>query len=130
MAVFERLGEDRNGVIEFLKEATALVDQLTRVTCAPEIEKRLVHTLKGNAGLFGLSVLATRCHEIEEAMAVDARAMTDRERVDLSALWDALHRKLLQFVDVGHGVIQVPRSELDAAIATLRRDRHALARDL
>src|SRR5262249_13125277 len=106
MAVFERLGADRHCVLEFLGETAALAAKLGRGG-APETEKRLLHALKGNAGLFGLSVLAARCHEIEDAIALDARGMTERERSGLAGLWDALHRKLSRFVDVGAGFVQV-----------------------
>jgi predicted ATPase/HPt (histidine-containing phosphotransfer) domain-containing protein len=130
MAIFEKLSEDRNGVIEFIKEAAVLVDQLAAGTTTPEVEKRLLHTLKGNAALFGLQAVAERCHEIEDAMALDARRMTEHERAGLASAWGSLHGKLARFIDVGDGVIQVRKADFEAALAALRADHHALAGDV
>jgi HPt (histidine-containing phosphotransfer) domain-containing protein len=130
MAIFENLSEDRAGVVEFLREATAIVGELATGTTTPEAEKRLLHTLKGNASIFGLSVLAARCHEIEDAMALDGRRMTDDQRHALEAAWRALDHKLSRFIDVGDGFVQVRKAELDTVLAALRRDDHPSAHDV
>ena len=63
-------------------------------------------------------------------MVLDTRAMTPHERDGLAMAWDALHRKLSRFIDVGDGVVQVRRTEIDAALAALRRDGHPVAHDV
>ena len=130
MVVFENLSEDRNGVIEFLRETAVVVAELTDAGCAPELEKRLLHTLKGNSALFGLSALAARCHAIEDAMEVDARPMDDAEREGLWSAWNALHLKLSRFLDVGEGVIEVRRADFETTLSALRRDGHPAAHDI
>ena len=130
MAVFDNLSEDPSGVIEFLKETAATVAELTGRGVNPELETRLLHTLKGNAALFGLSALAARCHELEDALAVDGRPMTEAERGQLAAAWQALHGKLSRFLDVGDGVIRIRKAELDAVLGALRRDGHPLAHEV
>jgi two-component system chemotaxis sensor kinase CheA len=130
MAVFERLSEDRNGVVEFLKDAAAIVTALTDGTCSAEAEHRLLHTLKGNAALFGLAVVAAHCHELEDAMAQAERRMTDDEREGLWDVWNALHLKLSHVVDAGGDVVEVRRAALDAALGVLRRDGHPLAHEV
>jgi predicted ATPase/HPt (histidine-containing phosphotransfer) domain-containing protein len=130
LAAFEQLSEDREAVSEFLKDTAATVGELTGRGVAPDAEKRLLHTLKGNAALFGLSALAARCHEIEDAMALDTRPMTDAERDRLAAAWQVLHDKLSRFTDVGDGMIQIRKAELEAVLAALRRDGSPVAYDV
>ena len=130
MAIFENLSEDRHGVIEFLREATAIVGGLVEGTTSAVEERRLIHTLKGNAALFGLSALATRCHAIEDALAVDERVMTDVERSGLREAWKLLHQKLARFIDVGEGFLQVRKPDYEAVLGVLRRDGHPIVHEM
>jgi hypothetical protein len=129
-AIFHSLSEDRNGVVEFVREAKLIVADLARGIGGPEIERRLLHTLKGNAALFGLSALAARCHDIEDAMALDSRPMTEPERASLAGAWNALYDQLSRFIDVGRDVVRIRRADYEAALAALVRDGHPAAHDV
>ena len=130
LAFFEKASEDRNGVVEFLKDAAHIVGQVATGAQSPVVEKRLLHTLKGNAGMFGLTTLVARCHELEGAMAEDSRRMTADERASLAVVWRELHHKLARLIDVSAGTIQVRQVDFDAMLGALRRDGHPLADDL
>ena len=130
LAFLEKVSEDRNGAIEFLREAAAIVCQIAAGTQPPIVEARLLHTLKGNAGLFGLAMVAARCHDIEGAMAEDGRRMTGDERLNLAALWQDLQDKLARVIDLDERVVHVRRPDLDGALDTLRREGHPLVHDL
>jgi predicted ATPase/HPt (histidine-containing phosphotransfer) domain-containing protein len=130
MAMFESLSEDRDGVVELLRNAAVMVGELASGTLAPEAERRLVHTLERNAGRFGLSALAARCLEIEDAMADADRGMTSDERHGLTAAWQALHHKASRFLDGGDGFLRVRRADLDGVLEALRKDGHPLAHDV
>ena len=92
-AMFERMMKDRAGFLEFYAEAGTLVGLATAVPAPPVIElKRAVHTLKGNAGVFGAGALAGLCHDIEAQLADEGEA-----GVALALLahrWDSLRGKL------------------------------------
>jgi HPt (histidine-containing phosphotransfer) domain-containing protein/two-component sensor histidine kinase len=130
MAIFEVLGEDRNGVIELLKDGAAMIAEIATGALAPEVERRLVHTLKGNAGLFKLSALAAQCHELEDAMTDGDRGLTTDERAGLTAAWQALHRKLSRFAGGNDGYLQVRKADLDGVLGTLRAIGHPSAFDV
>jgi two-component system chemotaxis sensor kinase CheA len=70
MALFEHLLADRAGFEGFLEEAASIVGALfnARVN-EPTVVKRLLHTLKGNAALYGLTSVADECHALEELIA-------------------------------------------------------------
>ena len=130
MAVFETLSDDPSGAAAFLKTTAAAVGELTARGGPPEVEHRLLHALTGQVALFGLSALAARCAELEDAMAHGARPLTDGERGQLAAAWQVLHGKLQRFLEIGEGMIQIRKAELDAVIGALRREGHPVASDL
>jgi two-component system chemotaxis sensor kinase CheA len=66
LSMFNRLVHDRRGVIELIEEGDALIERIA----APQRDRlvslrRDLHTLKGNAGIFGLGTLAAACHDLE-----------------------------------------------------------------
>lgn len=76
-----KLLNDRAGFLEFVAESRRLVQQIS----APHVDaislRRDVHTLKGNAALYGLSSVATACHLLESALQQDEKAAAEREHL-------------------------------------------------
>lgn len=91
LAVFERILNDRTGFVEFYEEAGRLL-----LASAPGGEanlattKRHVHTLKGNASLFGIESVAQLCHAYEDTIGEgDTPAMATAYEA-LRSRWQAL----------------------------------------
>lgn len=114
---FERVSSDRQSVEDFLVEAAELVASV-RVEPDPVVQNRLIHTLKGNSALFGLSSFARHLHDLESALAEAEGA--DRE-VHLAAVVDAwkgvIHRFGPLLGGARRAVIEVERSEVEALAA-------------
>ncbi|MEO8182483.1 MAG: AAA family ATPase [Deltaproteobacteria bacterium] len=68
LALFQKLAQDRVALLGFFEEGSQMVEQLQTKTSDGPLLKRLLHTLKGNAGMMGLSLLAQRCHAAEDAI--------------------------------------------------------------
>jgi two-component system chemotaxis sensor kinase CheA len=86
--VFERILRDKSGVIEFLLDADATVRELTAEERLPLHEiKRKLHTLKGNAAVYGMQSLSTQCHGIETRMEDAAGDMSPADQKALSVTW-------------------------------------------
>ena len=85
LAVFEKISCDRRGFLEFVAEAEKQTIRLRAGGPAEEM-KRLVHTLKGNASLFGLTSVATVCHDVETRMA-EHRTCDDSELARCAQAW-------------------------------------------
>ncbi|MEO8179200.1 MAG: ATP-binding protein [Deltaproteobacteria bacterium] len=84
VALFEHVLADRSGLVAFLREASLLVSEL--LSPAPRDlgeTKRAIHTLKGNALLFGLESVADLCHELESSIAQEQAAPP----AQLATLW-------------------------------------------
>ncbi|HKQ68088.1 MAG TPA: HAMP domain-containing protein, partial [Polyangiaceae bacterium] len=70
MQGFKRLMLDRSGFAAFQREATSMVNAVFGRRLENDLPalKRTLHTLKGNAGAMGLTVVARIVHSIEEQM--------------------------------------------------------------
>jgi two-component system chemotaxis sensor kinase CheA len=92
--IMDRVRTDRAGLLEFLSEGEALLATLRggredRVTTL-----RLLHTLKGNASLFGMSRVAAACHALEDTVTESGAAPSRRELDELAGLWTAMRARL------------------------------------
>ncbi len=117
MKIFESITRDRSGFLGFYAEAK----QLVRAICAdrePDLAtlKRTVHTLKGNASLFGLSSIAAVCHDIESQME-ETQARPDKAKIRrLGARWEQLYSDLEWWLGEKHG-IEIDDEDYQAILA-------------
>ncbi|WP_434045639.1 MULTISPECIES: nitrate- and nitrite sensing domain-containing protein [Sorangium] len=140
--VFERAVKDRLGLVGFVNDTSKLVDAV----CARAISEvdhvmRLVHTIKGNAGLWGVTSVANVAHEIE-SFVVEERALPPDGQIDaLRDAWCAFVARVSGLlastaqamrVDVAHEEIEAllemarqrrEHAELERAIEALRNER-------
>jgi two-component system chemotaxis sensor kinase CheA len=116
VSLFQRISIDRSGVEEFLTEAAGLVGAL-RLETEPVIQRRLVHTLKGNCAIYGLQSYAEFAHVVESELGDSHEAMTPEQRNALVALWkEAMARVAPLLGSTRRDVIELERAELDAAL--------------
>src|SRR6185503_7166356 len=85
--VFRRIGSDRLGFEHFFYEATGLVAQIVAGSNSREVERRLIHTLKGNAALYGVESVAQLCHQLENDLTLEERTISESERRSLHSEW-------------------------------------------
>jgi two-component system chemotaxis sensor kinase CheA len=70
IALFEGVLSDRSGVESLFEEGAHIVDVLVNEGSNDlSVVKRSIHTLKGNAALYGLSSIADQCHALEDLIA-------------------------------------------------------------
>jgi signal transduction histidine kinase len=130
VCVLEHLARDKAGFFEFLADAELLVQSvetgldLLRSGGSVDANFRLdLHTLKGNAAVFGLSHIATCCHELEDCLP--ASAVVGGEHVAageaLRRAWHELHGKLLRILGASRrDVIELHVQDLEAVERLLR----------
>jgi len=113
MAMFQRLMNDRRGFEEFWGEATRSVQELVARKFSGDLasEKHVLHTLKGNASLVGLQVVARLCHELEDEQD-NPGGTTDAALARLNQRWQQLASHLATFEGKhAEPVIEVPVRE-------------------
>jgi two-component system, chemotaxis family, sensor kinase CheA len=121
MQGFKKLMLDRSGFTNFLQDATAMVNQIVSPSATADLSalKRTLHTLKGNAGVMGLTVVAQLCHSLETQLAEEA-SMTQRTLAELRSRWTAITMHVATFVGTtGERMIEVPETEYAALISRL-----------
>ena len=64
-----RLTKDRGALLTFFEENSGIVADLAQATQVEPTMQRNLHTLKGNAAMYGFMTLAGTCHAAEDAIA-------------------------------------------------------------
>jgi two-component system chemotaxis sensor kinase CheA len=121
MQGFKKLMLDRSGFTNFLQEATSMVNQIVSPSAMADLSalKRTLHTLKGNAGVMGLTVVAQLCHALETQLAEEA-TMTQRTLAELRSRWTAITTHVATFIGTsGQRMIEVPETEYAALVSRL-----------
>ncbi len=132
MAIFQRILVDRTSVEEFLAEASRLVSGL-EVEQDTIVQRRLVHTLKGNSAMYGLGSLADLAHEIESQMIENDAPLDGAQRALLSSAWrDAIARVQELLGRARKDRVEIERGELSALVERARAGASAsqLVREL
>jgi two-component system chemotaxis sensor kinase CheA len=100
LAAFSALMRDRNGFFTFFQESEEIVAALSRPGVDPLEQRRLLHTLKGNAASVGLQLIADSCHGAESELIEDS-AMKPGTLEGLRSRWAAVARALGTAVPAG-----------------------------
>jgi two-component system chemotaxis sensor kinase CheA len=121
LAMFQALTRDRLGFLSFFDEASGIVERVASGTLDTATQKRLLHTLKGNASMVSLNLITQLCHEAEDE--VDGLASRQRSTIDaLARRWLALADAFRMFVgEQGRDAIAVQPGELEDLADDIRR---------
>lgn len=133
VCILEHLARDKAGFFEFLADAELLVQsiehglEVLRTGGVLDASFRLdLHTLKGNAAVFGLSHIATCCHELEDRLSSSGTgSVAGGEHVAageaLRSAWYELHGKLLRILGASRrDVLELHLQDLEAVERRLR----------
>lgn len=95
MQIFEHIMRDKLGFLQFLSEADDMIDAVMahKYTDLSHL-KRLIHTIKGNAGLFGMTSVANLCHELENEIISESKAPEQERLAGLQGEWNAVRQGL------------------------------------
>lgn len=93
--LFGRVIADRAGFLEFFAEAGRLVQEIVRLAAGGNLEqlKRSLHTLKGNANIYGVETVGALCHSLEDKIADVGRLAVQDVRA-LEQRWSELAQKM------------------------------------
>jgi len=99
LAMVDRISRDKAGFLEFVKEADEIIGGMA--ADAPDdlpTIKRQVHTLKGNAAVFGLESVAAACHAIEDHIADTGTPPEGAAWATLHSQWETVRDNLKRLV--------------------------------
>lgn len=128
VAAFMAFTRDRAGFLVFFRETENILRELERTDLEPSKRMRLLHTLKGNAGVPGLRRIAEICHQAESELQID-----DAVRVEtmdrLRDLWAKVAQALKAVTGSDAGAV-IELSDADFEDLARRVQGGASAREL
>jgi two-component system chemotaxis sensor kinase CheA len=121
IAMFEHVTGDRNGFLDFFEETDSTIERLTGKTQRDlTLEMRELHTLKGNFGLFGLKLLATLVHKLEDECIEAQRGPDAEQKLRLRAAWERVASRARTLLGDGAMSMTVSRRDVEQLLEALR----------
>jgi signal transduction histidine kinase len=112
LAVFQALSQDRAGFLEFFAESESAIRNLEHLNLSKDIQFRVIHTLKGNSGQYGLGAVADICHELESQLQDGSDSLASYSISLLTDTWnDTSNRLLLLMGDRNRKRIELEEAE-------------------
>jgi len=111
-AVVARILKDPGGFRSFRAECERLVDEIRTATDDAVVRHR-VHTLKGNAAVYGFARLATACQHVEDLFAERGQAVASDDVVaTLETVLARSMQDVLPFVSDDDDVVRIARQDV------------------
>jgi two-component system chemotaxis sensor kinase CheA len=119
--VFQRVLVDRMGFETFFEEGVNTLDMLAHGRSSDlVVVKRLIHTLKGNSSLFGLTSIASLCHELEDHIAEESALPRPEAFAALQERWARLSADVRKLLGNRPNTIEVDPKQYAALEAAIR----------
>lgn len=122
LTLCRHLSKDRAALLGFFDENSALVEDLRQASEVDAVLQRNLHTLKGNASMYGFWTVAESCHAAEDAIAEGTFDPSRLETVArcFTALEDALTSvagdNAVERVEVSRATLRSLARELSAGL--------------
>ncbi|MDB4945711.1 MAG: hypothetical protein JWP97_5245 [Labilithrix sp.] len=111
--MFERILADRRGFLDFFAEASGMVSVIATSTEVSVTLVRTLHTLKGNAAVMGLDIVAACCHALEDDLE-QSGGFSARHLQRLQESWAAIATKTRSFAGEETRGVRLTKEDLDA----------------
>jgi two-component system chemotaxis sensor kinase CheA len=122
MRILSRVAADKSGVLEFFQESAEQVASVIESRGDARLQKRMVHTLKGNSMIFGVQTIARLCERMETQLDELGQLPSDSERAELAESWAALCAKLdILLGERNNENIEIDDAEYDEILSALLR---------
>jgi two-component system, chemotaxis family, sensor kinase CheA len=122
--LFTRIIADRAGFLEFFSEAHGLLQDISGYAEAQNRQElsRALHTLKGNAGIYGIETVAQLAHGLEDQLA-EQGAITQLDLIPLQQRWSALATKVRALVGDQSAKIEIDDLEYRQILEAIEHGR-------
>jgi HPt (histidine-containing phosphotransfer) domain-containing protein/PAS domain-containing protein len=118
-----KLLSDKRGFEQFVRDCEQLMLGLSEQKDMT-IVKRELHTLKGNAAIFGLHSISERCHRIEDRIEEDGQLPSGQELAELVSLWRSRMQSIQEFLsNLSSNVFEVQPEDHQELIESLLKRR-------
>lgn len=120
---FEHLMRDRGGTLEFFQESAGLIARITSDEARDrQSVLRALHTLKGNAGTFGVTSVAEAAHRLETRVIASSGLPAPDALTELNAAWLAFSERMARLLGSDQEpLVEVAASELTGLLRAAER---------
>lgn len=127
LAVLEQIAQDKTSFVAFVEDTSRHIARLCANPCPLDAQgcQQLVHTLKGTAGMFGVSSLAEVCDEVEMRSHDAGLPLCRDDFLKISAVWDAAGQRLGPLLGSAPSGLEVSEGDYTALLTALRGGRPA-----
>ena len=122
-ALFEHMLADRAQFVAFHDEASALVSRVLSPSKDSKSFARDLHTIKGNALLFGLESVGKICHDLESRIAEEHRPPSATELAALGERWARLSSDVDRLLGEKKHTIEISPAQHDALVQAAREGK-------
>ncbi len=122
LRVFQHMMRDKAGLFEFLKEADALIGSLN-LAHSGDLDhlKLLIHTLKGNAAIFGMQRVSEICYSMENQMRERGEAPAITAMAELERAWGQIRSDAQTLIGEARDTnIEIDHSEYNTILLAIR----------
>jgi two-component system chemotaxis sensor kinase CheA len=121
---FERVVRDKAGFLEFFDESTEQVKAIAKDEIKDSVMlTRVIHTLKGNAGLFGIQSISDLCHRMESDLVEEGSRPSATARAELALSWDHVKHNLDAVLGGrARDRIEIDEADYETALRAVRGD--------
>lgn len=117
IAIVDQVAINRSGFVEFFDECSRLIKEIRAYpSIDPDQFGRQIHTLKGNAGLFGLYSVAEACHSLENTLLDDEKSITEASLSELLDIWSATELRVSHVIGERQRGIEIPERRYSTLI--------------
>ncbi len=119
-AIFQRWTLDRQGVEQFVAESDRLVAELSPHQSSA-VQKRLLHTLKGNCAFYGIESMVRLTHALESGLEEELTTLGEEECARIAGAWRKSMQRLRPLLDsTRQDVVELEHHELRAFAERVR----------
>ncbi|MBS2019455.1 MAG: Hpt domain-containing protein [Deltaproteobacteria bacterium] len=138
VGLVDKMMADRNGCLELLEETDRLVQSLEHATELTPSFLRALHTIEGNASIYGLQTLVDHCHLAEACIRETNELPPASELEPILSQWQTVKTRLAPLIEgrgrmryeVTDGDVEAlrsaipfaPRQDLAKMVASWRRE--------
>ena len=122
LAAFKAIMRDRHAFATFFQESERMLELLARHDIPDSSRTNVLHTLKGNAGIFGLQRIAELCHTAESELV---EGVSCHETLELLRKRWAAVTHTLRSITPTYKATEVPERDLAELIEQARRGASA-----
>jgi two-component system chemotaxis sensor kinase CheA len=122
LQLFQHMMRDKTGFLEFLAEADDIMRFLRGGHChSLDHLMRLVHTLKGNAAIFGMRRVSEICHEVENEIAEQGEAPAGTQMAALDQAWGQIRADIEKLIgEARQSSVEIDDADYEAILQALR----------